>query len=47
MSFHYSSTARTLVVFGHLMNHYYDNVNPSQIDSLIDEAKFKEVTWRK
>ncbi|AMX19823.1 hypothetical protein ACKESD_16465 [Acinetobacter baumannii] len=47
MSFRYSSSARTLIVFGNLMNHYYDNVNPSQIDSLVDEAKFKEATWRK
>ncbi|MBJ8436819.1 hypothetical protein I6M64_05705 [Acinetobacter lactucae] len=47
MSFRYSSSARTLIVFGSLMNHYYDNVNPSQIDNLIDEAKFKEATWRK
>lgn len=47
MSFRYSSSARTLIVFGNLMNHYYDNVNLSQIDSLVDEAKFKEMTWRK
>lgn len=47
MSFRYSSSARTLIVFGKLMNHYYDNVNPSQIDHLVDEAKFKEATWRK
>ncbi|MDO7187318.1 hypothetical protein Q5M51_11965 [Acinetobacter baumannii] len=47
MSFLYSSSARTLIVFGNLMNHYYDNVNPSQIYSLVDEAKFKEAIWRK
>ncbi|HCA5148197.1 hypothetical protein [Acinetobacter baumannii] len=47
MSFRYSSSTRTLIVFGNLMNHYYDNVNASQIDSLVDEAKFKEATWRK
>ncbi|NUF53056.1 hypothetical protein HUN16_11930 [Acinetobacter seifertii] len=47
MSFRYSPSARTLIVFGNLMNHYYDNVNASQIDSLVDEAKFKEATWRK
>ncbi|QNW93755.1 hypothetical protein IC800_11975 [Acinetobacter seifertii] len=47
MSFRYSSSARTLIVFGNLMNHYYHNVNASQIDSLVDEAKFKEATWRK
>ncbi|MDC4592462.1 hypothetical protein R5B80_04460 [Acinetobacter baumannii] len=47
MSFRYSSSAQTLIVFGNLMNHYYNNVNPSQIDSLVDEAKFKEATWRK
>ncbi|MFV5452661.1 hypothetical protein VXO88_16060 [Acinetobacter baumannii] len=47
MSFRYSTSARTLIVFGNLMNHYYDNVNASQIDSLVDEAKFKEATWRK
>ncbi|NUF34850.1 hypothetical protein HUN19_12725 [Acinetobacter oleivorans] len=47
MSFRYSSSARTLIVFGNLMNHYYENVNPSEIDNLVDEAKFKEATCRK
>ncbi|MFW1784325.1 hypothetical protein ACG9XL_07925 [Acinetobacter nosocomialis] len=41
MSFRYSSSAQTLIVFGNQMNHCYDNVNPSQIDNLVDEAKFK------
>ena len=46
MSFRYSSRYRTLIVVGSKMNHYFDNVNASEINQLIEDAKFKEACWR-
>lgn len=46
MSFRYSSRYRTLIVFGSKMNHCFDNVNASEINQLILDAKFKEACWR-
>ena len=46
MKFHYSSITRTLNVFGNKMTHIFDNVNPSEVDNLIVDAKFKEANWR-
>ncbi len=47
MKFHYSSQTRLLVVFGSKMEHHFENVNASEIGSLICDAKFKEARWRK
>ncbi len=47
MKFRYSSTFRTLIVFGSKMDHIFENVNVSEIESLICDAKFKEARWRK
>ncbi len=47
MKFRYSSQSRTLIVFGSKMDHIFENVNASEIDSLICDAKFKEARWRK
>jgi len=46
MKFHYSSQTRLLVVFGSKMDHYFENVNASEIESLICDAKLKEAYWR-
>ncbi len=47
MKFRYSSQSRTLIVFGSKMDHIFENVNASEIGSLICDAKFKEARWRK
>ncbi len=47
MKFRYSSQSRTLIVFGNKMDHIFENVNASEIESLICDAKFKEARWRK
>lgn len=47
MKFRYSSQSRTLIVFGSKMDHIFENVNVSEIESLICDAKFKEARWRK
>ena len=47
MKFRYSSQSRTLIVFGSTMDHIFENVNASEIESLICDAKFKEARWRK
>lgn len=47
MKFRYSSQSRTLIVFGSKMDHIFENVNASEIESLIFDAKFKEARWRK
>ncbi len=47
MKFRYSSQSRTLIVFGSKMDHIFENVNASEIESLICDAKFKESRWRK
>lgn len=46
MKFKYSSTTRTLTVFGFQMTHIFDNVSLSEIDDLVTNAKFKEAIWR-
>lgn len=47
MKFRYSSQSRTVIVFGSKMDHIFENVNASEIESLICDAKFKEARWRK
>lgn len=47
MKFRYSSQSRTLIVFGSKMDHIFENVNASEIESLICDAEFKEARWRK
>ncbi len=47
MKFRYSSQCRTLIVYGSKMDHIFENVNASEIESLICDAKFKEARWRK
>lgn len=47
MKFHYSTRSRILIVFGTKMDHHFQNVNASEIESLILDAKFKEACWRK
>ncbi|GEM_PF-302254 len=47
MKFHYSTRTRHLTVFGSKMDHHFENVNASEINDLITDAKFKEVVWRK
>lgn len=47
MKFHYSTRSRILIVFGNKMDHHFQNVNASEIESLILDAKFKEACWRK
>lgn len=47
MKFRYSSQSRTLIVFGSKMDHLFENVNASEIESLICDAKFKEARWRR
>ncbi len=47
MKFRYSSQSRTLIVFGSKMDHIFENVNASEIESLICDAKFKEARWRR
>lgn len=47
MKFRYSSRSRHLTVFGSKMEHHFENVNASEIESLICDAKFKEAIWRK
>lgn len=47
MKFHYSTRSRILTVFGSKMDHIFENVNASEIESLICDAKFKEARWRK
>ncbi len=47
MKFRYSSQSRTLIVFGSKMDHIFENVNASEIESLICNAKFKEARWRR
>ncbi len=47
MKFRYSSQSRTLIVFGSIMDHIFENVNASEIESLICDAKFKEASFGK
>lgn len=47
MKFRYSSQSRTLIVFGSKMDHIFENVNASEIESLICDAKFKEASFGK
>lgn len=46
MSYHYSTSTRTLTVFGVKMTHIFDKVNASEIDVLVINAKLKEARWR-
>lgn len=46
MKFTYSSTTRTLTVFGAKMTHIFVNVSLYEIEELIIDAKFKEANWR-
>ncbi len=46
MKFHYSTLTRHLIVFGNKMDHHFENVNASEIEALISDAKFKEAIWR-
>ncbi|WP_171500771.1 hypothetical protein [Acinetobacter guerrae] len=46
MKFHYSTQTRHLIVFGSKMDHHFENVNASEIEALICDAKFKEAIWR-
>ncbi|WP_171254786.1 hypothetical protein [Acinetobacter sp. TGL-Y2] len=46
MNFKYSSSTRTLTVFGAKMTHIFNNVGVGEIEHLIIDAKFKEATWR-
>ncbi|MDV2468295.1 hypothetical protein QR674_04795 [Acinetobacter chinensis] len=46
MKFTYSTITRTLHVFGAKMDHIFHNVNASEVEHLITDAKFKEATWR-
>lgn len=46
MKFRYSSRTRHLIVFGSKMEHHFENVNASEINNLIFDAKFKEARWR-
>lgn len=47
MKFRYSSTFRTLIVFGSKMDHIFENVNVSEIESLICDAEAKEENFYK
>lgn len=47
MKFRYSSTFRTLIVFGSIMDHIFENVNASEIESLICDAEAKEENFDK
>lgn len=47
MKFRYSSTFRTLIVFGSKMDHIFENVNASEIESLICDAEAKEEDFGK
>lgn len=47
MKFTYSSITQTLEVFGSKMTHIFENVGIGEIEDLIENAKFKEATWRK
>lgn len=46
MNFKYSTTTRTLKVFGAKMTHIFSNVSVGEIDELVINAKLKEATWR-
>lgn len=46
MKFKYSTLTRIFTVFGSKMIHIFENVNPSEMDNLIVDAKLKEATWR-
>ena len=46
MKFNYSSTTRTLTVFGVKMDHIFQNVSVGEIEELVIDAKFKEANWR-
>ena len=46
MKFEYSTITRILTVFGVKMTHIFNNVNSSEVDGLIVDAKLKEATWR-
>ncbi|WOE32142.1 MULTISPECIES: hypothetical protein [unclassified Acinetobacter] len=46
MRFEYSTITRILTVFGAKMTHVFNDVNFSEVDSLIVDAKFKEAIWR-
>lgn len=46
MNFKYSTTTRTLTVFGAKMTHIFSNVSVGEIDELVTNAKLKEATWR-
>ncbi len=47
MKFRYSSQSRTLIVFGSIMDHIFENVNVSEIESLIFDAEAKEEDFDK
>jgi len=47
MKYRYSTMTRTLLVIGAHMNHQFDNVNPSEIETCLVNVKLKEATWRK
>lgn len=47
MKLNYSTMTRTLTVFGSRMTHIFENVGIGEIEDLIVNAKFREVTWRK
>lgn len=47
MKFRYSSQSRTLIVFGSKMDHIFENVNVSEIESLICDAELKEENYGK
>ena len=46
MKFNYSSSTRTLTVFGSKMTHIFENVGLGEIEDLIVDVKFKEAVWR-
>lgn len=47
MKFRYSSQCRRLIVFGSKMDHIFENVNASEIESLICDAEAKEENFNK